>query len=46
MPPGLGRLRKELPPPGRIFKNEKKDNRKRSKEKLRREWRESLLQQA
>ena len=42
MPPGLARVRKELPPPGKIFKSKKKDNRNRSKEKLRRELRESF----
>jgi hypothetical protein len=42
MPPGLARVRKELPPPGKIFKSKKKDNRQQSKEILRRELRESL----
>jgi hypothetical protein len=41
-PPGLARVRKELPPPGKIFKSKKKENRQQSKEKLRRELRESL----
>jgi hypothetical protein len=43
MPRGLARVRKELPPPGKIFKSKKKDNRQQSKEKLRRQLRESLL---
>jgi hypothetical protein len=43
MLPGLARVRKELPPPGKIFKSKKKDNRQQSKEKLRRQLRESLL---
>jgi hypothetical protein len=43
IPAGLARVRKELPPPGKTFKSKKKDNRKQSKEKLRRELRESLL---
>jgi len=41
IPQGLARVRKELPPPGKIFKSTKKDNRKQSKEELRRELRES-----
>jgi len=41
IPQGLARVRKELPPPGKIFKSKKKDNRKQSKEELRRELRES-----
>jgi hypothetical protein len=43
IPPGLARVRKELPPPGKIFASKKKDIRKRSKEELRRELQESLL---
>jgi hypothetical protein len=43
MPPGLARVRKELPPPGKIFKSKKKDKRKHSNEELRRELLESLL---
>jgi hypothetical protein len=34
-PPGLARVRKEIPPPGKIFKSKKSDQRKRSKEELR-----------
>jgi hypothetical protein len=41
-PPGLARVRKELPPPGKIFKSKKKDNRQQLKEKLRRELQESV----
>jgi hypothetical protein len=43
IPPGLARVRKELPPPGKIFKSKKKDNRKQSKVELRRELQESFL---
>jgi hypothetical protein len=43
IPSGLARVRKELPPPGKIFKSKKKDKRKQSKEELRRELLESLL---
>jgi hypothetical protein len=35
IPPGLARLRKQIPPPGKIFKSKKSDQRKRSKEELR-----------
>jgi hypothetical protein len=42
IPPGLARVRKELPPPGQIFKSKKKDARKQSKAELRRELQESL----
>lgn len=43
IPPGLARVRKELPPPGKIFKSKKKDNRKQSKADLRRELQEFPL---
>jgi len=43
IPQGLARVRKELPPPGQIFKSKKKDNRKQSKAELRRELQESFL---
>jgi hypothetical protein len=43
IPQGLARVRKELPPPGQIFKSKKKDSRKRSKTELRRELQESFL---
>jgi len=42
VPPGLARVRKQLPPPGRIFKSKKAEQRKRSKERLRRELNETL----
>lgn len=47
VPPALRRVRKEIPGPTRVFKNKKKDQRKREKEKLRQElkklFRPSLL---
>jgi hypothetical protein len=43
IPPGLARVRKELPPPGQIFKSKKKDGRRQSKAELRRELQESFL---
>jgi hypothetical protein len=43
IPQGLAWVRKELPPPGQIFKSKKKDSRKRSKTELRRELQESFL---
>jgi hypothetical protein len=42
IPQGLARVRKELPPPAKIFQSKKKDNRKNWKEKLCRELQESL----
>jgi hypothetical protein len=39
---GLARVRKELPPPGKVFKSKAKDSRKRAKEKLQRELDETL----
>ena len=42
IPIGLARVRKELPPPGKIFKSKRKDSRKRAKEKLQREIDETL----
>jgi hypothetical protein len=42
IPLGLARVRKQLPPPGRIFKSKKTEQRKRSKERLRRELNETL----
>jgi hypothetical protein len=35
MPQGLARVRKAVPPPGKIFKTKKRDTRQRSKEDLR-----------
>jgi hypothetical protein len=42
IPQGLAQVRKELPPPVKILRNRKKDNRKNWKEKLRQELQESL----
>lgn len=42
IPPGLARVRKEIPPPGKIFKSKKREQRKRAKEELRQELKESL----
>jgi len=42
IPLGLARVRKELPPPGKVFKSKQIDQRKRAKEKLRRELKETL----
>jgi hypothetical protein len=41
IPIGLARVRKEIPPPGKIFKSKKTEGRKRAKEKLRREIQEA-----
>jgi len=46
IPPGLARVRKELPPPGKVFREKKQDSRKRSKEKLRRELKISFSRQS
>jgi hypothetical protein len=43
IPIGLARVRKELPPPSKVFKSKHKDRRKRAKEKLQRELNETLL---
>jgi hypothetical protein len=42
IPPGLARVRKELPPPGKIFKSKKDESRKRAREKLQKELKEAL----
>jgi hypothetical protein len=42
IPPGLARVRKELPPPGKIIKSKKIERRQRAKEKLLRELKETL----
>ena len=42
IPPGLALVRKEIPPPAKIFKSKKDDSRKRAKEKLQREMKESF----
>ncbi len=41
IPPGLARVRKEIPPPGKVFKSKRNDTRKRAKEKLQQELKES-----
>ena len=42
IPVGLARVRKELPPPGRIIASKKTKLRKRAKDELREELKESL----
>jgi hypothetical protein len=46
MPPGLARVRKDIPPPGKVFKDTKGNSRQRSKEKLRQESKESFLRKS
>lgn len=46
IPPGLKQVRKELPPPGRVFRSKKTERRKQTKEQLRRELKESLLRKS
>jgi hypothetical protein len=41
MPPALAKVRKELPPPGKIFKSKRDESRKRAKEELRQEIKKS-----
>ncbi|HEY7558326.1 MAG TPA: hypothetical protein VIH18_26330 [Candidatus Binatia bacterium] len=41
IPPALAKVRKELPPPAKIFKSKKDESRKRAKEKLRQEMKKS-----
>jgi len=41
IPIGLARVRKELPPPGKVFKSKKSERRKRAKEALREELKEA-----
>jgi hypothetical protein len=41
IPPGLARVRKELPPPGKVFKDKKKESRKSAREKILRELKEA-----
>jgi len=43
---GLARVRKEIPPPGKIFVSKKHEARKLAKEQLRRELKESLPSQS
>jgi hypothetical protein len=40
IPLGLALVRKELPPPGKVFKTKKRDQRQQAKEALRRELKE------
>jgi hypothetical protein len=42
IPIGLARVRKELPPPSKIMKSKKKDQRKHVKDELRQELKETL----
>jgi hypothetical protein len=42
VPLGLARVRKEIPPPGKVFESKKSDRRKQAKEDLRRELKETL----
>jgi hypothetical protein len=42
IPAGLAKVRKAMPPPGKIFKSKHTDSRKRAREKLQRELEESL----
>ncbi|MGH7887969.1 MAG: hypothetical protein ACREPG_08900 [Candidatus Binatia bacterium] len=42
IPIGLARVRKELPPPGKIFKSKKKDRRKHAKDELRQEMKQAI----
>ena len=46
IPIALARVRKEIPPPGKIFKSKKTERRKRAKEELRQELRESLTRKS
>jgi hypothetical protein len=41
IPPGLAKVRKELPPPGKIFKSKKRESRKQAREKILEELKES-----
>jgi hypothetical protein len=41
IPPGLARVRKELPPPGKIIESKKTEQRQRAKERLLRELKEN-----
>jgi len=42
VPPGLARVRKEIPRPGKIFASKRTISRKRAKENLRRELEDSI----
>jgi len=41
VPTALAKVRKELPPPAKIFKTKRDESRKRAKEKLRQEMKKS-----
>jgi hypothetical protein len=41
IPQGLARVRKAVPPPGKVFKDKKRDTRQRAKEDLRRRLEET-----
>jgi hypothetical protein len=41
IPPGLAKVRKQLPPPAKIFKDKKKESRKSAREKILRELKEA-----
>jgi hypothetical protein len=43
IPQGLARVRKAVPPPGKVFKNKKRDTRQRAKKDLRQRLEESIL---
>jgi hypothetical protein len=42
IPPGLARVRKEIPRPGKIFESKRNVTRKRAKEKLQQELKETV----
>jgi hypothetical protein len=46
IPSGLARVRKEIPPPGKIFESKKSKQRKRGKAELRRQLMEVSLRQS
>jgi len=43
VPPGLARVRKELPPPAKVFRDKLRETRKHAKEALRRELKRTHL---
>jgi len=43
IPVGLARVRKGIPPPGKIFKSKKNETRKLARERLRRDLQETVL---
>jgi hypothetical protein len=46
IPIGLAQVRKELPPPGKVFKSKKTDSRQRSKEDLRQKLKADLSRES